>query len=115
MHFYVLGSGSAGKKQLKKDQPQVKSGTPPDGKSNISSGWNMGSFPLSSHLKDPKWLKALQADFKSEYFQDIENYLKAEVAAGKQIFPPPDMVFHAFNLTPMDKVGKVTRYTKYVC
>jgi uracil-DNA glycosylase len=50
------------------------------------------------------WKASLAAEFKQPYFQEIASFLKAEKAAGKQIFPPGPNIFHAFDATPLSEV-----------
>ena len=62
------------------------------------------SANLKSLLKDEKWMKALSAEFDKNYFTEIEKKLAQEYKEGKEIFPPKELIFNAFNLTPLDKV-----------
>ncbi len=67
----------------------------------------------SKHLPevDPKieasWKKVLQDEFKKPYFRQIKAFLQEELARGVTIYPPPPLIFNAFNLTPFDKVKVV--------
>ena len=63
-----------------------------------------GCINLLDHLTDAGWKAKLAAEFTQPYFQSLENQLQAEYKASKQIFPPKNEVFNAFNLTPIDKV-----------
>lgn len=65
------------------------------------------SANLKSLLKDEKWMKALSAEFDKNYFTEIEKKLAQEYKEGKEIFPPKELIFNAFNLTPLDKVRVV--------
>lgn len=56
---------------------------------------------------EPSWEKVLAPEFDKPYFAGIVNYLKAEKAAGKEIFPAGPLIFNAFNLTPFDQVKAV--------
>ena len=49
----------------------------------------------------------LNDEFEKSYFHNIVNFLKAEKALGKIIYPPGKLIFHAFEATPFDKVKLV--------
>lgn len=53
------------------------------------------------------WKAELKEEFSKPYFEDIVNFLKAEKAAGKVIYPPGPYIFNAFNTTPFDGVKVV--------
>lgn len=55
----------------------------------------------------PDWLDALQGEFAQPYMQQLRDFLQAEKAAGKTIFPPGALIFNALNSTPLDKVRVV--------
>ena len=61
---------------------------------------------LAVQLK-PDWLDALQGEFAQPYMQQLRDFLQAEKAAGKAIFPPGALIFNALNSTPLDKVRVV--------
>ena len=67
-------------------------------------------FTLEPFLKDAEWLEKLKPIFQKEYFQIIEELLGREYLEGREIFPPKDLIFNAFNLTPLSKV-KLTLLT----
>lgn len=50
------------------------------------------------------WLAPLQAEFDSPYMATLRQFLVAEKAAGKRIFPPGSEWFHALDATPLDQV-----------
>ena len=52
----------------------------------------------------------LASEFEQEYFKKLEETMATEYAAGKEIFPPKDLIFNAFNLTPFNKVWHFTTY-----
>jgi len=56
---------------------------------------------------DPSWKAALGDAFEQPYFQAIAQFLRAEKAAGKTIYPPGALLFNAFNATPFDAVKVV--------
>ena len=55
----------------------------------------------------PTWLEPLKAEFASPYMQALRDYLLAEKAAGKRIFPRGSEWFAALDLTPLDQVRVV--------
>ena len=62
---------------------------------------------IESLLRPRCWRKALQSEFKQDYFFRLEQYLSAAQAAGKTIFPSPAQWFAALEMTPLDKVSVV--------
>ena len=52
---------------------------------------------------EPSWYNLLEKEFQKSYFQDIRYRVK-KAYQNKLIFPPPKLIFNAFNLTPVDKV-----------
>ena len=56
---------------------------------------------------EESWNRALNAEFGEPYFRILTETLKAEKAAGKQIYPPGNLIFNAFNRTPFNKVKVV--------
>lgn len=55
---------------------------------------------------EERWYEVLKKEFDSPYFAEIKRFLIEEK---KQhiVFPPPQLIFNAFNLTPFDKVKVV--------
>jgi uracil-DNA glycosylase len=53
------------------------------------------------------WLKILKNFFEAESFKDLMDFVRAEYLAGKVIYPEPENIFKALNLTPFDKVEVV--------
>ncbi|KIC94858.1 uracil-DNA glycosylase [Flavihumibacter solisilvae] len=56
---------------------------------------------------EPGWKAVLKPEFTKTYFQQVVTHLKMEKMAGKVIYPPGSMIFHAFDKTPFDKVKVV--------
>jgi len=56
---------------------------------------------------EPSWKEVLRQEFSKPYFLQIVNFLKAEKASGKTIYPPGSLIFNAFNTTPFEKVKVV--------
>ena len=63
-------------------------------------------FSLSSHLRDPGWSSALQPEMQKDYFKSLEALLAKDYSpdASSQTFPPQELIFNAFNLTPLKQV-----------
>lgn len=53
------------------------------------------------------WLAHLQEQFQQPYMQELEQFLRAEKAAGKVIYPPAREMFNAFTHTPLEQVRVV--------
>jgi len=63
--------------------------------------------PLGSQLKDEGWQALLTKEFDKSYFKTLSAELQSQREKGKEIFPPEDEVFSAFDVTPLDKVRVV--------
>jgi uracil-DNA glycosylase len=50
------------------------------------------------------WLNELKDEFKKDYFKSLKITLTDEINDGKIIFPPGELIFNAFDLTPFEKV-----------
>ena len=56
---------------------------------------------------EKSWKNELKDEFSKEYFAGIVDFLKAEKALKKTIYPPGPLIFNAFAQTPFDKVKVV--------
>ena len=56
---------------------------------------------------EASWKKILKGEFDKDYFVQLIHFLKSEKSAGKIIYPPGQLIFNAFKLTPIDKVKVV--------
>jgi uracil-DNA glycosylase len=56
---------------------------------------------------EPQWKEVLKGEFSKESMQKLREFLIAEKARGKVIFPPNPEIFTAFNSTPFDRVKVV--------
>lgn len=56
---------------------------------------------------EESWKAALSSEFSKPYFPAIKQKIMAEKAKGKRVFPPGNLIFNAFNLTPLHKVKVV--------
>lgn len=56
---------------------------------------------------EPSWKRELIEEFSQPYMQQLRTFLKAEIDAGRKIYPRPNEIFNAFNHTPFEKVKVV--------
>jgi len=56
---------------------------------------------------EASWKKALAEEFQKEYFAKIKAQLKAEMSAGKTVYPPGPLIFNAFDSVPFAEVKVV--------
>ena len=64
----------------------------------------MGSRPVQLA---GDWKQALGDEFDQPYMQQLREFLLAEKAAGKQIYPPGPLIFNALDSTPLGRVKVV--------
>lgn len=55
---------------------------------------------------ESSWKEGLSAEFETQYFAQLAEAVRQEYKAGA-CYPPGNLIFNAFNLTPMDKVKVV--------
>ena len=55
---------------------------------------------------EESWYEALRNEFESSYFVEIKTFL-IEEKRHYVVYPPSNLIFNAFNLTPFDKVKVV--------
>ena len=56
---------------------------------------------------EPSWKSRLEREFAADYMQRLGQFLRAEKAAGKKIYPQGCEIFRAFSLTPFQRVKVV--------
>ncbi len=56
---------------------------------------------------EDSWLALLEDEFGKDYMQTLRTFLKTEKAAGKEIYPPGELIFNALNSTPFAAVRVV--------
>lgn len=56
---------------------------------------------------EESWKAALEPEFNKDYMQQLKAFLRAELSAGKSIFPKGAEYFAAFDHTPVDQVKVV--------
>jgi uracil-DNA glycosylase len=62
---------------------------------------------MSSVKLHPSWLAPLEEEFAQPYMAALRDYLRAEKATGKRIFPAGSAWFRALDLTPLEQVRVV--------
>lgn len=55
----------------------------------------------------PDWLQHLRTEFEQPYMQQLSEFLRAEKASGKRIYPAGENIFAALNTTPLEAVKVV--------
>ncbi len=55
---------------------------------------------------DSSWKDILLEEFNKPYFHELKNFLIAEKSS-KTVFPPGNLIFNAFNITPFNNVKVV--------
>ncbi len=55
---------------------------------------------------EESWYSLLEGEFNKDYFKKIRSFIRKEYK-NKTIFPPPKLIFNAFNLTPVNKIKVV--------
>lgn len=55
---------------------------------------------------ESSWKKILEKEFEEDYFKKLADFVKNEYEE-TTVYPPPQFIFRAFELTPFDKVKVV--------
>lgn len=55
---------------------------------------------------EPSWKKILEEEFEKDYFIQLTNFVRSEYLSSK-VYPPPKLIFNAFELCPFEKVKVV--------
>ena len=56
---------------------------------------------------EASWKDVLEDEFKKPYFRQITDHIKTERVQGKTIYPPGQLIFNAFQQTPVERVKVV--------
>jgi len=56
---------------------------------------------------ESSWKTLLDEEFEKPYFNEIKAAILKSKSDGKKVFPPSDLIFNAFNTTPVPKVKVV--------
>lgn len=55
---------------------------------------------------EKSWKEALRDQFEQEYFKELTEFVRSEYVSAR-VYPPPKLVFNAFDLCPFEKVKVV--------
>ncbi|XP_052802662.1 uracil-DNA glycosylase-like [Mya arenaria] len=102
-----IGKNNAKGANIGKGKKEVKQVKAEPQKLSQAKHVKTSTLCLKDLLKNDEWKAALFEEFSKDYFKEIEKKLAAEYADKKQVFPPQDLIFNAFHLTPLDKVKVV--------
>lgn len=53
------------------------------------------------------WKNALSQEFEKPYFEELAQFVKSEISAGKTLYPHPKNIFAALDKTPFESVKVV--------
>lgn len=56
---------------------------------------------------EPSWKAVLREEFSHPYFEALTRKIREAYLAGTPIFPPPKLIFNAFELCPFDQIEVV--------
>ncbi len=56
---------------------------------------------------DKGWRNLLDSEMKCDYYLQLQSFLDEEYRSGKLIYPEKDLIFNAFDKTPLEKVKVV--------
>jgi len=69
---------------------------------------NQGKYPLLRDLLlEPSWKDLLKIEFDKKYMKTLEQFIHQEWSRTIPIYPSKEMIFHAFNVLPIDKIKVV--------
>ena len=55
---------------------------------------------------EESWRRELEGEFRQEYFRELASFVRGEYERST-VYPPAELVFNAFSLTPFDRVKAV--------
>jgi uracil-DNA glycosylase len=58
---------------------------------------------VKSYINDAIWCEVLRDEFESDYFKQLNNFVKSE-RENQDIYPPENLVYNAFNKTAFDNI-----------
>jgi len=67
---------------------------------------NSEPSPCLHSFMETSWSRQLNAEFSKPYFKSLETFVASE-RKSKVVYPPEDLVFHAFTMCPYDDVKVV--------
>lgn len=56
---------------------------------------------------DLSWKEKLKSELEKPYMKELKTFLQEEMKAGTPVYPPMNLLFNAFSLTPFDQVKVV--------
>ncbi|VDM41677.1 unnamed protein product [Toxocara canis] len=62
---------------------------------------------LKGLITDSGWRTALDFELRKDYMHKIVLFLESEREKGVKVFPPRELIFNAFNLTPLSQIRVV--------
>lgn len=62
---------------------------------------------MSNVQIEESWKNVLSEEFDKDYFKTMVEFLRSEKKSGKKVYPPGQLIFNAFNITPFEKVKVV--------
>lgn len=62
--------------------------------------------PLPFQL-GPSWQPVMEEELRKPYMRELADFLCREIGAGQLIYPPPPLIFNAFQQTPYEEVKVV--------
>ena len=75
--------------------------------SNIDFKANHYLWKMTHLSIEHSWQTVLAEEFQKEYYHDLSQHLEKVKAEGAVIYPPTNLIFNAFNLTPFNQVKVV--------
>ncbi|CAI5445871.1 unnamed protein product [Caenorhabditis angaria] len=73
----------------------------------VKKAKNDEPYCLKNLVHCESWSKLLYDEFQKPYIAKIEDFLNSEVTKKKQVFPPQNEIFTAFNLIPFEEISVV--------
>jgi len=100
LHSFFSITDKSGKKVSKKEDKAEEE--------KIDPNFKGVDFPTFDDFVDglESWKDALKPAWSQKYFKDMYEFLKEEYRT-KKVYPPPELVFNAFKLTPINKIKVV--------
>ena len=68
---------------------------------------SVGRMSEKLALMEACWLEKLGSEFEKPYMRKLEAFLGEEIGRGAVVYPPFDLIFNAFCLTPFEQVKVV--------
>ena len=74
---------------------------------NYSCSYMLFYLLLNEKGKKMSWKRFITQQKSLEYYQNLQTFLNEQYKLGKNIYPPERLVFHAFDLTPLESIKVV--------